>query len=128
MNFPELNRAAREIADRIEKMNANIEWLKSDTEKQFQNPSQQPSSQSSAKSQKQELTLADIKEQLKLRREEFLNEAFAELDKQFPSQLYENQTKKLPSPPPLATHEEMLEMFKKGDSTDSIFLRFQGVN
>lgn len=104
MNFPELNRAAREMADRIEKMNANIE-------KQFQKPSQQPSSQSSAKSQKQEVTLADIKEQFNLRREEFINKAIAELDKQFPTQLYENQTKKLPSPPPLATHEEMLEMF-----------------
>lgn len=31
MNFSELSQSAREIADRIEQMNANIAWLKSDT-------------------------------------------------------------------------------------------------
>ncbi|MHC5770751.1 MAG: hypothetical protein ACYTXI_35270 [Nostoc sp.] len=77
---------------------------------------------------KQELTLAHIKEQFNLRREEFLDETIAELGKQFPSQLYENQTGKLPSPPPLATHEEMLNLVKKGYSIDSILHRFQGEN
>jgi uncharacterized membrane protein YheB (UPF0754 family) len=128
MNFSELSQEAREIADRIEQMNANIQWLKNDTEKQYSQPSEQATSQSATPIQNQnlELTPEQIKKQFELRGEDFLNETIADLGKQFPSQLYENQTKKLPSAPPPATHEEILRMVKKGDSIDGILLRFQG--
>ncbi|WP_445631153.1 hypothetical protein [Nostoc sp. DSM 114167] len=129
MNFYEINKLSREIADRIEQMNADIAWLKKDTEKQFKKPLQQETSQPAAisKFQSQELTPEQIKEQFALRGEDFLNETIQEMGKQFPSQLYENQTQKLPAAPAPQTHEQILKMVKKGDSIDSILLRFQGV-
>lgn len=125
----EINKIAREIADKLEAYNANLDWLAADRERKYGKPEEQPTSQSSVtpEIQSQELTPEQIKQQYALRGEEFLNETIAELGKQFPSQLYENQTKKLPSPPPPATHEEILKMVKKGDSIDGILLRFQGV-
>jgi hypothetical protein len=128
MNFYELSKEAREIQDRIEQMNANLEWLKADTEREFNRAAEQPKKQplQTTQSNPQELTPDQIKKQFELRGEEFLNETIADLGKQFPSQQYDNQTQKLPTPPPPKNHEEMLKMFKKGDHIDGILLRFQG--
>lgn len=128
MNFTQLSQQAREIADRIERMNANIQWLAEDTEKQFTTSEKQTNQQqpTQRKTEIDQLTPEEFKQQFDLRGEQFLVETIAELGKIYPSQLYENPTQKLPSPPPPATHEEILKMIKKGDSLDSILLRFQG--
>ena len=120
----EFNKEFREIQDRIERMNENIEWLAANREKEIKKVVEQPVVLPELDTP--ELTPDQIKEQFALRGEEFLDETIAQLGKLQPSQLYENQTKKLPSPPPPKNHEEMLRLVKKDYSIDSILLRFQG--
>jgi hypothetical protein len=125
-----INELAREIAGKLEAYKAHLEWLEADRKRLYGKPEeQQPTSQPAVTSEtkSQELTPEQVKQQFALRREQFLDEAIQELGKQFPSQLFENQTQKLPSAPAPKTHEEILKMVKKGDSIDSILLRFQGV-
>ena len=120
----EFNKEFREIQDRIERMNENIEWLAANREKEIKKVVEQPVVLPELDTP--ELTPDQIKEQFALRGEEFLDETIAQLGKLQPSQLYENQTKKLPSPPPPKNHEEMLRLVKKDYSIDIILLRFQG--
>lgn len=124
----EINKLAREIQDKLEAYQANLDWLEADRKKTYGKPEEQPSSQSIALPELDtpELTPEQIKEQFALRGEDFLNETIAKLNQLQPSKLYENQTKKLPSPPPPKNHEEMLRLVKKDYSIDSIMLRFQG--
>lgn len=129
MNTSEFYRQARDIADRIEKMNETTDWMKANREKEFNQPVQQvaPKTATPPQNKLETLTPAKIKQQFDLRGEDFIEETLAEIGRQFPTQPHENQTKKLPDPPLPRNHEEILKMVKKGDSTESILLRFQGV-
>lgn len=124
----EINKIAREIQDKLEAYKANLDWLEADRKKTYGKPEDPQVSQPVILPELDtpELTPEEIKEQFALRGEDFLNETIAKLNQLQPCQLYENQTQKLPSPPPPKNHEEMLRLIKNDYSIDSILLRFQG--
>lgn len=125
----ELNRLARQIQDKLESYQSHLDWLEQDRKRKYSKPEEEhqiSQTVSLPELDTPDLTPEQIKEQYVLLGEGFLDETIAKLNKLEPSRLYENQTKKLPSAPPPKNHEEILRMLKKGDSIDSILLRFQG--
>ncbi|MBE8969269.1 hypothetical protein IQ277_24525 [Nostocales cyanobacterium LEGE 12452] len=86
VNFYELNKEFREIQDRIERMNVNIEWLAANREKEYGKVEEQPVA--TPQIDTPSLTPEEIKQQFTLRREDFLDETIAQLNKLQPSQLY----------------------------------------
>ncbi|MBN3951580.1 MAG: hypothetical protein HWQ38_35965 [Nostoc sp. NMS7] len=131
MNTSEFYQQARAMSDQIERINEITDWMKSNREKEFNQPIQQVAPPQTSetiatpKNKYETLTPEKIKQQFELHGEAFIEETLAELGKLYPDQPHENKTKTLPPPPLPKTHEQILKMVKGGYSNEDILARFE---
>ncbi|MBD0263480.1 MAG: hypothetical protein ICV78_12375 [Tolypothrix sp. Co-bin9] len=115
----EFNNLAREISEKLDAYQSNLQWLEADTKKRAEEIKQQAeykSPQIELPTVESRLTPQEIKENFEKEGESYLNKTIAELDRK--------TSVKNPQFPIKPQQEKMLDLFRQNCSTDFVLSQF----